>query len=175
MRRLLLLLCLSWGVHAAGPRVGAPFPLQAGHDVSGQLRRLDTYRGQKLLVVLMTHPKARHQVVSWLSWAKETRPNLSSLMVVSLRLPFFVGSETVRRRIKAQVPQDKWPHTWFERDAVTTESLGLSQSSLPWVFALDEDGRVLAATQEPFSEEEAQKLFSVFALGEESTKSPVPH
>ena len=130
-----------------------------GHDITGQPRALASYRGQKLLLVVMTHPKARGEVSEWMKDAARRFPTLPALALVSLRLPFFVKTDWVRARMKAQVPEAKWTHTWFDRHGQMKQVLGLSESELPWVVVLDEHGRVLSDTQTRYSKEEAETFW----------------
>lgn len=154
-----LSLMLSLSAHAAQWPAGREFPPVQGHDITGQPRALSSYRGQKLLLVVMTHREASGQVSEWMKDAARRFPALPALALVSLRLPFFVKTDWVRARMKAQVPEAKWAHTWFDRHGQMKQVLGLSESQLPWVVVLDEHGRVLSGTQTPFSEQAAEAFW----------------
>lgn len=152
----------SWAL--AAPASGAPLPPFTGEDLLGRKHLGDEYAGRPTLLVAITDKNAGETMREWFEAADRHAPaSVQRESIISLRLPFFVGINTVRRRVKAQVPREHWDDTLLDRDGAIAQALGLESSRQPYVFVLDANGRVLARVHASASSPEAQRIWSALA------------
>jgi len=149
-------LALSSGAGAA-PRPPEPIPDVVGVDLNGQQRRLrELVRGPTLLVAI-TERRAESRMRAWFEAADRLlAPGAGRVSIVSIGVPFFVSEGFARSQARAHVPPQWRDETLLDVDHGLARALGLTEDSLPWVFAVGPDGRVLAAVhayaEDPASE-----------------------
>lgn len=154
------------------PEPGAPLPSFTAKDLLGQEHSSEEYQGKRTLLVAITDKNAGDGMRHWFEAADAHAPeSVQRESVISLHLPFFVGMGTVRHRVQAQVPQPYWDDTLVDRNGAMADTLGLDSSRQPYVFALDEHGRVLASAHGPPDSPEAQRIWSSLS-GTKATGAP---
>ncbi|HEY3450311.1 MAG TPA: hypothetical protein VGK67_28405 [Myxococcales bacterium] len=147
---------LSAGVGAA-PRPAEPLPDVVGVDVNGQQQRLRSLVRGPTLVVAITDRGAEGRMRAWFEAAeRRIAPEAQRVSVVSIGVPFFVSDGLARSKAREHVPPRWREQTLMDVDHRMAQALGLAQDGLPWAFAVDEDGNVLAAVhayaEDPASE-----------------------
>lgn len=143
------------------PGVGQPLPGFTGKDLLGQEHSSQEYEGQHTLLVAITDRRAGEEMRRWFEAADQHAPaHVQRESIISLRVPFFVGLGTVRRRAQAQVPRPFWDDTLIDRDGALAGTLGLGASGEPYVFAVDARGRVLAVAHGKADSPQASRIWS---------------
>ncbi|QRN94018.1 hypothetical protein JRI60_33350 [Archangium violaceum] len=146
---------------AAMPEPGSALPSFTAEDLLGHEHASREYAGKATLLVAITHKNAGDGMRRWFEAADAHIPGgVQRESLISLHVPFFVGIGTVRHRVKQQVPQQFWDDTLLDRDGDMARVLGLGSSKEPYVFALDEHGRVLAAVHGPADSPDAARIWS---------------
>jgi hypothetical protein len=147
-------------VAAAAPPPGANLPAFKGEDLLGQEHESREYEGKRTMLVAITDKHAGDEMQRWFEAADSQAPeSVQRESIISLHVPFFVSIGAVRGRVKPQVPRQYWDDTLLDRDGDLAETLGLASSRQPYVFALDEHGRVLAAVHGPADSPEAASIW----------------
>jgi hypothetical protein len=145
----------------AAPKPGEPLPRFTGEDLLGRTHTSQEYVGQPTLLIAITDKNAGDEMRHWFETADSriSKP-FQHESIISLHLPFFVGINAARSRVKDKVPRPSWDDTLFDRDGTLAKTLGLKPSKQPYVFVLDENGRVLARANGSASSPEAQRIWS---------------
>ena len=158
------------------PRTGQPLPRFTGKDLLGQEHSSQEYQGRPTLLVAITDKNAGDEMQRWFDAADSHAPaSVQRESIISLHLPFFVGIGTARRHTQPRVPRQYWDDTLLDRDGALASTLGLDTSREPYVFALDEHGRVLAAAHGPPDSPEAARIWSSFRGGKATSPPGAPH
>ncbi|HZH16333.1 MAG TPA: hypothetical protein VE057_18425 [Archangium sp.] len=160
------------------PGVGKPLPGFTARDLLGREHSSHEYQGRPTLLVAITDKDAGEEMRRWFEAADQHVPaRIQRESVISLHLPFFVGLGTVRRRVQEQVPRPFWDDTLLDRDGSLAETLGLGSSEVPYVFALDAQGRVLAVVRGKADSPQASRIWSSLNGTPPSNTSPpeAPH
>lgn len=145
----------------AAPRPGEPFPSFTGEDLLGHEHASDEYAGRTTLLVIITDKNAGERMREWFKAADHLAPAPTQRKsIISLRLPFFAGINTVRGRVKPQVPRERWDDTLLDRDGAMAKTLGLAPSKQPYVFVLGANGQVLTRVHGNASSPEAERIWS---------------
>jgi hypothetical protein len=143
------------------PRAGQPLPGFTGKDLLGREHSSEEYEGKPTLLVAITDKNAGEEMRRWFEAADQHAPgSVQRESIISLNLPFFVGTGTVRRRVQEQVPRPFWDDTLLDRNGTLADTLGLGSSEEPFVFALDARGRVLAAVNGKADSPQASRIWS---------------
>jgi hypothetical protein len=146
---------------ANGPGVGQPLPGFTGKDLLGQEHSSQEYTGRPTLLVAITDKDAGEEMRRWFEAADQHAPDsVQRESIISLHLPFFVGTGAVRRRVQAQVPRPFWDDTLLDRDGTLAGTLGLGSSREPYVIALDGQGQVLAVVNGKADSPQASRIWS---------------
>ena len=134
---------LATGAIGAQPPI-QPFPTLIAADVTGQTHRTDEHIGRRVLVVAITERGAADAMRAWYAAAaSRIPPGVAELSILSLHIPFFVSTAYARSRAREEVPEQYWHDTLLDRGDMAA-ALGLRASATPYVYAIDEHGRVLA-------------------------------
>lgn len=140
-----LSLALSLPVWAQ-PHAGDEWPAISSRDLRDQPHSSAEWRGRRTLVVVITDKDAGDEMRRWFDAANERLPpEVRRASILSLKLPFFASAGMARSKARDQVPEQFWGETWLDRNGAMAKSLGLDESRVPYVFVLDEQGRVLAS------------------------------
>jgi hypothetical protein len=143
------------------PRAGQPLPDFSGKDLFGREHSSEEYEGKPTLLVAITDKNAGEEMRRWFEAADQHAPgSVQRESIISLNLPFFVGTGTVRRRVQEQVPRPFWDDTLLDRNGALADTLGLGSSEEPFVFALDARGRVLALVNGKADSPQASRIWS---------------
>jgi hypothetical protein len=154
------------------PEPGASLPSFTAKDLLGQEHSTEEYQGKRTLLVAITDKNAGDGMRHWFEAADTHAPeSVQRESIISIHVPFFVGMATVRDRVQAQVPRPFWDDTLLDRNGAMADTLGLASSKQPYVFALDEHGRVLASAHGPPDSPEAQRIWSSLS-GTRATGAP---
>jgi len=154
------------------PEPGAPLPSFTAKDLLGQEHSSQEYQGQRTLLVAITDKNAGDEMQRWFDAADAHAPaSVQRESIISLRLPFFVSLGTARNPARPKVPRQYWDDTLMDRDGALARTLGLASSKAPYVFALDEHGRVLASAHGTPDSPEAQRIWSSLS-GARATGAP---
>jgi hypothetical protein len=156
-----LLTTLGIAAYAA-PRTGDHFPTVSAEDLTGQAHSTDELRGRRALVVAITDKDAAGAAHSWFIAADAQVPaNVARESLVSLHLPFFVSTSTAQSKAREQVPRQHWQATLLDRGEMARQ-LGLEGGQVPYVFVLDENGRVIAAVHAAVDSPQAETIWNAF-------------
>jgi hypothetical protein len=143
------------------PQVGERFSRIAADDVTGQPHTTDELVGRPTLVVAITDRSAANAMRAWYAAADAQIPaNVARESLLSLHLPFFVSIDTARSKARESVPERYWHQTLLDRGNMR-EVLGL-RGSPPYVFALDENGRVMAVVHGEVTSPDARYIWESF-------------
>jgi len=143
----------------ATPRPGELFPELTAKDLTGETHRTDEFAGKRTLVVAISDRNAADAMRAWYAAADANIPAaVARRSLISLHLPFFVTTEYARSRAREQVPQAYWHDTLFDRGDMA-EGLTQPESNAPYVYALDEQRRVLAAVHGTVESSESQLIW----------------
>jgi hypothetical protein len=147
----------------ASPRPGDPFPKVTAQDLTGQQRSTDELKGQRALVVAITDREAGNAVRAWYTAADAKAPSTMRESLVSLRLPFFISTPLAQSKAREQVPRQHWQATLLDRGDMA-KHLGLEGGQhAPYVFVLDENGRVVAAVHGTVDSPGADAIWNALA------------
>ncbi len=157
-------LLLAPGAEAL-PRPGEALPAFSAKDLNGTERKSRELLGQRTLVVAMTDRNGGDAMQRWFDAADARlgKGRYQSTALISLRLPFFISHGAARSRAKEKVPREFWEETWLDRDGRMAKALALPDSREPFVFVVDEQGRVLASVHGPADAPEAGRIWSAFS------------
>lgn len=151
------------GVAAAQPTAGRLFPRIAAQDITGAKHPTLVPAGESTLVVVMTDRAGERAMRAWFAAAEEKLPaRVQRISVVSLKLPFFVGIDTVRSHARKQAPPVFWKRTFVDRGGEMAKALDLPHTQDPFVFAVAADGTVKAHAHGPPSGPEAEAIWRAF-------------
>jgi hypothetical protein len=152
------------GQAANGPTAGSPLPSFSAKDLLGQEHSSRQFSGQRTLIVAITDKNAGHPMRRWFEAADVRLPaTVQRASLVSLQLPFVVSLGTARRYARQHVPQRYWESTLLDRDGAMAEALGLPFSEQPYVFSVDEHGRIVAVVHGPPDSPDAGLIWSSFS------------
>jgi hypothetical protein len=144
----------------ATPRPGEQFPVFAGRDVVGQPHSSREFAGHRTLVVVITDRGAADAMRAWNTTAATRLPPGTRLKaLVSLHLPPIATDGMVRVRARMDTPREYWGDTLIDGNGQMAHALGLPRSDVPYAFALDPHGRVLAAAHARVDAPEAHVIW----------------
>ncbi|MFO0624072.1 MAG: hypothetical protein U0325_00530 [Polyangiales bacterium] len=125
--------------------LGESLPGFVVEDINGRAHGSHELRGRPTLLLAMTDGAADATMRAWGdAAAQRLTPGVRKVQIVSLDLPGVVPTEMLRAIARARAPERVWRYTWLDRDGALRGPLGLTESPLPWAFALDAGGRVVA-------------------------------
>lgn len=169
LRRLALAfgLVISISALAQPPRLGQQAPVIDGRDLFEKIHSSHEWLGRRTLVVAITDKDAGEEAKRWFKTASLQLPNdIRLASIVSIELPFFATEGMARDVARDQTPKQYWPDTWLDRDGKMRKGLGLPVDRVPWVFALDDAGRVVASAHALSSDANAVKrLWEALGVG----------
>ncbi|HZI09627.1 MAG TPA: hypothetical protein VE153_04490 [Myxococcus sp.] len=151
---------------AAGamPRPGEALPAFKAKDLLDRPHQSRELAGRPTLLVVITDKDGGDEMKRWFDTAGTRVPmSVHRASILSLKLPFFVGTGTVRGKAKEKVPRDFWGDTWLDKNGDMAKALGLATSRTPYVFALDARGRVVAAVHGTVDSPEAQAVWKALS------------
>ncbi|WXH31599.1 hypothetical protein WA016_05575 [Myxococcus stipitatus] len=133
-------------VASAAPRIGEVLPALSAQDLLGKTHHTQEWTGRRTLLVVLTDKDGGEAMRQWFEAAATRVPtSVHRASLITLHLPFFVGLGTAREHAKKDVPRDAWADTWLDKNGAMARTLKLASDPLPYAFALDEDGKVMAA------------------------------
>lgn len=125
--------------------LGSAVPPFVVEDISGRAHGSHELRGRPTLLLAMTDGAADAEMRAWgQAAAQRLAPAVRRVQIVSLTIPFVVPTEALRAIARGRSPESVWRYTWLDRDGSLREPLGLSESGVPWAFAIDARGHVVA-------------------------------
>jgi predicted transcriptional regulator len=141
------------------PRPGERFPEFTSQDLVGQDRSTSEFVGHDTLLIAIADRSAGNAMRDWFIAAEEHVPaNVARASLISIHVPIFVSTGHVRKEAREQVPERYWHATLLDRGNMAKE-LGLERGDTPFVFVLDEQGRVVVAVHATVSSPEAQEIW----------------
>jgi hypothetical protein len=170
---LSIAVALCWASDAlAVPRPGDPLPSFQANDLNRKPRTSSELRGRRTFVVVLTAREAGPDVNRWMKAANERYQagGVRSVVMVSLELPFFVPLWLVQDQARSIAPSNEWERVWLDIRGSTAAALGLRPSPVPYVLALDEDGRVIEVVHALVDAPEAGRIWDALSGGPQ----PVP-
>jgi hypothetical protein len=163
MLGVLAALVLPTSVEALS-KPGESVPSFAAKDLLDTPHVSREWMGQRVMLVVMTEQHAGDEVRRWFDTAATRIPeDVHRASLISLRLPFYVGTGMARGRAKEQVPREFWTDTWLDKDGKMSQRLGLATSRQPYVLALDERGAVLASVHGTVDVPEAEEIWAALS------------
>ncbi|MFY1829706.1 peroxiredoxin family protein [Myxococcus fulvus] len=148
---------------SAALKKGEVVPSFSAEDLQGQTHRSQEWRGRRTLLVVLTDKDGGEAMRRWFDEAAALRvpDSVHRASLLSFKLPFFVGLGTAREKARKKVPEAFWSDTWLDKDGAMGKKLALASSRTPYAFALDEEGRVLAAVHGEADSPEAKALLEL--------------
>lgn len=125
-------------------RPGQILPDFVATDLTHRKHSSRELRGSPTLLVVLTERRGGSAARAWIERAAVRYPGVKSRALLALELPPFISSEELRRRVQSLTPRNYWDETWYDRTGAVRRRLGLPRSNQPYVFVLDEHGRVIA-------------------------------
>jgi hypothetical protein len=150
----------------AEPRPGGAMPGFSARDLAGNWHHSHELRGRRTLVLAISGPSASGAARAWFDAARSRLAGggVHIVTIVALDLPFYAPDYLVRGRARAEAPRDRWHDTWLDRNGDIQRAFGLRHDSgMPWAFALDETGRVVAYAHAPVSHPLAQSVWAALS------------
>jgi len=156
------LLCAALALPASGPRVGERLAPMELDDLRGHAHSTSELVGRRTFVLAMTSSSAEAAMREWGRRADEQLPaGTHQVSLVLLGLTLFIPSELARAQARAMSPPERWSDTWFDVHRDPADA-ALEKSELPYVFALDEDGRVVAEAHALYCDAEGEPIWASF-------------
>jgi hypothetical protein len=144
------------------PQPGERFPRLTAEDLTGQPRSTDELVGKRAFVVVITDRDAINAARSWYMAADVRMPaSVARESLVSLRLPFFISTSLAQTKAREQVPRQHWSGTLLDRGDMARH-LGTQAAPAPYVFVLDETGRVVASFHGTVESPQADDIWNAF-------------
>ncbi|MBI2395592.1 MAG: hypothetical protein HYV09_38860 [Deltaproteobacteria bacterium] len=143
---------------AAAPKPPEPFPLFIARDVTGQRQSTATWRGAPTLVVAITDRRASDAMRAWFQDAEKRAPAVRLKGLISIRVPFFISDSYARARARESIPMKHWHDNLLDVHLGIAKVLSVSESDVPWAFALDAQGRVVAVAHATVDAPEARAV-----------------
>jgi hypothetical protein len=139
------------------------FPPFTATDLTAKPHRTTEFVGKVTMVVAMTDRGAGDAMSAWYAAADSRIPaSVARKSIISLHMPFFITTAYARDQARSQVPERFWSHTFLDRGDMA-ETLGLSESKVPYVYALDEQGRIVAHVHALVQSPEAAKIWAALS------------
>lgn len=160
-----LALSVAPRIHA-DPHPGAPPAWFAAADLNGHTHSSRELAARPTLVVVCTSGDAQRAANQWLTRAhvQLSHAGVRVVTVVALSLPFFITEGMVRDRARPQLPANEWGDTWIEIHGAAQRALGVADgSATPYVFTVDQRGRVLASVHATVEHPTARVIFASLA------------
>ncbi len=157
---LALAIALAPTIAHAAPLEGDRLPDIRAADLTGQVRSSAELAGRRALVVAITDTAAAEAAGNWYRAAEGQMPaNATQMALVSIRLPFIVSTGFARAKARTRVPEKYWCGTLLDRGDMA-KRLGLStHDKVPYVFVVDENGRIEAAVHATVDAPDAQTVW----------------
>ncbi len=130
----------------AVPRMGGRLPVFEVTDLAGTSHDTRELSGRRTLVVAITQRGGSDMMAAW-GRAADGRiaSSVHRVWMVLLDLAFFVPTATARSIARDQTPRGSWEDTWLDVHHNLAEAAELPGSPVPWAFALDDTGTIVAA------------------------------
>jgi hypothetical protein len=158
----MLLMTITAAAFAA-PQEGQRFPRVTAEDLTGQVHSTDELIGHRAFVVAITSREAVNGARNWYMAGEAQIPaNVARQSLVSLHLPFFISTPYAQGKAREQVPRQHWQATLLDRGNMAKQ-LGLENDKVPYVFVLDETGRIVAAVHSTVDSPEAAEIWNAFS------------
>lgn len=151
---------------AAGamPKPGEALPDFTSRDLLDRKHDSRELTGRPTLLVVITDKDGGDEMKRWFDTAGTRVPlSVHRASILSLKLPFFVSTGTVRGKAREQVPRNFWGDTWLDKNGDMAKALGLATSKTPYAFALDAEGRVVAAVHGTVDSPEAKAVWKALS------------
>jgi hypothetical protein len=157
------LVLVLWTVSAgAFPMLGERFPSMRAQDLTGQQHSTDELFGRRTMVVAIADRDGADAMRAWFFASRDRVPaSVSRESLISLHLPFFISTSYARGKAREQVPEQFWRATLLDRGGMAKQ-LGLD-GEVPYVFALDENGRIMAVVHDTVDSRAAQNIWRALA------------
>ncbi|MBZ4394861.1 hypothetical protein VZQ01_30980 [Myxococcus faecalis] len=148
---------------SAALKQGEVVPAFSAEDLRGEKHSSQEWRGRRTLLVVLTDKDGGEAMRRWFDEAAAlgVPDSVHRASLLSFKLPFFVGLGTVREKARKKVPEAVWSDTWLDKNGDMGKRLSLPSSRMPYAFALDEQGRVLAAVHGEVDSPEAKALLEL--------------
>ena len=144
----------------ADPQPGATFPAFAAHDILGGTHQSQELSGHRTLVIAITDRGASEVMAAWWAAAQQRVPSsVGRVSIVSIEFPE-IAMGMARSRARQRTQPAARPHTWLDGNRQMAHALGLAPSTTPWVFVLDEHGRVVATAHSAVDAPAASAVWS---------------
>ncbi len=167
------ILLLSTCAQLALAQNNAPFPSLVGETLSGQAVELPSQHTSKPTIVGMAYSKkAEDDLKSWYQPMYDTfilkRGMFDAMYDVQLfMVPMFTGMkkaayETAIKKMREEHRKDLFPHILFykgELEPYATD-LKMSDKTLPYLFILDAQGKIVYHTSGAFTEKKKEAIES---------------
>lgn len=175
--KIILLIFFYFGIQPSFSQVGSSFPLLTAETLSNKKVNIpsDT-RGKLTLLGLAYSQKAEKTLQTWLNpiynefIEKPEKPSLFdfSYDIHIYFIPMFVGgnqafAEPAKKRMVAQLDKELIPHVLIYKGELASyaESLKMAKEDIPYIFILDEKGKIIYLTSGGFSERKLDKLIEI--------------
>jgi hypothetical protein len=145
----------------AMPEPGQTLPDFTTRDLLNAPHRSSELKGRTTLLVVITDKDGGDAMQQWFDTAGTHVPDsVHRASILTFKLPFFVGTGTAQGKARQKVPQQFWGDTWLDKNGDMAKALGLASSRTPYAFALDAQGRVVAAVHGTADAPEAQAVWN---------------
>ena len=142
----LMAVLLHASIAGTVPLVGQHFPVFDVPDLTGRVHSTTELTGRRTLVVAITEMAGSDPMGVWGEIAdRHIGHSIHRVWMVLFNLAFIVPTGTVRSTARGRTPEGAWADTWLDVHNDRYIAAGLPGSPMPWAFALDETGTVIAA------------------------------
>jgi len=146
----------------ADPRIGERLPPLEIGDLLGHPHTTAELAGRPTLVLAMTQVDAEEAMRAWGRAADARLPTgTRRVALVILELAFFIPQDIARAKARPRTPINLWVDTWFDAHRDPGDA-ALLKSDLPYVFALDQEGRIVAEAHALVTDASAEAIWAAF-------------
>lgn len=174
MRILLFLIIFFFYAHVSFGQKGAIFPLLEAESLFNKKVSLpNDIKGKLSLIGLAYSQKAEKALQTWLNpiynqfIEKSEKPEIfdTSYDIYLYFIPMFTGAnqsfaEPAKKRLTAQLDRELVPHVLIYKGEISLykELLKMSNDEVPYIFILDEKGKIIYHTSGVYTEAKLLKL-----------------
>ncbi len=147
------------------PDAGAALPALRASDVTGAEHRLEDLIHGPTLLVAITDRDGGDAMRAWFGAADARAPRANRVSIISIGKPFFVSDAYARSKAREEVPRPAWHSSLMDTDHGLAKTLGLDEGAVPYAFAIDGDGRVLAVVHGAVNDPRADQIWTALRGG----------
>lgn len=171
--KLITLIIFSLILNLTYANVGDLFPEIIGENLDNQKVNLPkASKGKFCLIGMASSKKAEEDLKTWMQPVYDLFINQNTFMQIDYNMdiyfmPIFTGVNqvsynAVMKKTKEDIDPELAAHVLFYKGSIDVfeEKLGLKDSTIPYFFVVDENGKIVYATSGKYSDKKLEKIES---------------